>query len=389
MTGEIRRLIDEQVELTSERFSGFLSGGLPDFSMSGSGVISTWAARCGVTRIAETTNLDRVGIPTAYAVRPAALHPSAIVASGRGTTQSQALRSALFEAHERWAAEESAVAPLSVKRDVLERHFPRVKCVSAYRASEQYADWLIGYDLIARKPCFVPVEFVLFPYMGRRRLNFRTSTSGLASGSTPASAICAGILELFERDALSRFSPTTNDRLDPLKLPLQAAELYAKYHRCNIDLSLWRCVSPTEVPVFYCLSRDDEMRNSVFFCSGSAAHTEAETALVRTLTEVAQSRAGFITGLREDVGQRVEKYADHSYSSRRTKLATWFEKPYSLLDFSHSSTGVTSGAHLETLLHAFGTTYRDEPLVCVELRQYPALSAFRIFSPALNEPDQE
>src|SRR4051794_36075925 len=70
------------------------------------GRIRGWSERAGVTRLARCTDLDRIGIPNYYAVRPGAKNPSAIIASGKGVSPALAVLSALFEAFERWAAED-------------------------------------------------------------------------------------------------------------------------------------------------------------------------------------------------------------------------------------------------------------------------------------------
>ncbi len=382
--------IDRHLKSTSMRFAELLNDGLPyspapwekSFSL-----VSDWAATHGVSRVAETTNLDRVGIPTAYAIRPSAANCNAIVSGGRGTTRKEALLSALFEAHERWAAEASALPPILASQEDLQCHFPRAMTVTRSCLPTVRAAWLIGYDLVSQKSCFVPAEVAVFPYHGERRLFLESNTSGLASGATPAAAICSAILELFERDAVARFSFRTNSRIDPTFLPRQAAELYDRFRSVQVDLSLWYCASPVKIPVFYCLSRDDRMGSSVFFCSGSAGHFDVELAIVRTLTEMAQSRAAFITALREDVAKRVTRFAEHSYEARRVELSKWFDWKFQSPDLSQLYSIPPSAWQLKTLVNLFSSMYPDGALACVELKRYPGLFAFRVYSPVLYEPD--
>src|SRR6266481_3315442 len=59
----------------------------------------------GVTKVADITDLDRVGIPNFVTVRPHDLGPGISYYNGKGTTREQALAGALMEAVERHAGE--------------------------------------------------------------------------------------------------------------------------------------------------------------------------------------------------------------------------------------------------------------------------------------------
>ena len=61
------------------------------------------AKKIGVTRVANVTGLDRVGIPVAIAIRPNSRFLS--VAQGKGMTHDAAQVSALMESIETWHAE--------------------------------------------------------------------------------------------------------------------------------------------------------------------------------------------------------------------------------------------------------------------------------------------
>ena len=59
----------------------------------------------GVTRVAEITHLDRVGIPVYSAIRPGAAEGAVSIYAGKGATKSQAKASAMMESFERYSAE--------------------------------------------------------------------------------------------------------------------------------------------------------------------------------------------------------------------------------------------------------------------------------------------
>ena len=58
----------------------------------------------GITRVADITGMDRIGIPVYAAIRPDS--KSLAVDSGKGITREQAKCSAVMEAIERWAQDE-------------------------------------------------------------------------------------------------------------------------------------------------------------------------------------------------------------------------------------------------------------------------------------------
>ena len=59
----------------------------------------------GVTRVAEITHLDRVGIPVYSAIRPDAAEGAVSIYAGKGATKPQAKASAMMESFERFSAE--------------------------------------------------------------------------------------------------------------------------------------------------------------------------------------------------------------------------------------------------------------------------------------------
>ncbi len=59
----------------------------------------------GVTRVAEITHLDRVGVPVYTAIRPSAAEGAVSIYAGKGATKAQAKASAMMESFERYSAE--------------------------------------------------------------------------------------------------------------------------------------------------------------------------------------------------------------------------------------------------------------------------------------------
>jgi len=59
----------------------------------------------GVTRVADITDLDRVGIPVFSSIRPTAESGAITIYNGKGLTKEEAKVSAIMEAIERYSAE--------------------------------------------------------------------------------------------------------------------------------------------------------------------------------------------------------------------------------------------------------------------------------------------
>jgi thioglycine synthase len=353
--------------------------------------VREWASCAGVTRIAEATGLDRLRLPNYYAVRPSARNRCAIVSSGRGSTREAALLSALFECFERWAAEEYSGQVTSASMNGLQREVPHLKVACPIGLlGDQELLWALGFDLISKEPCLLPLKNVIFPFPHMNigaGAEIASTTNGLAAATQPLEAICSGVLELIERDAVSRLDPRHLILIDRTTLPQSAQELTRRFDQNAVELGVVRCPSPTGFPVYYAIAGDEPLELGFFFCSGSAAATNATDAVVRSLMEVSQSRVACISGLRDDVAIRIRAFAQTSYADRRKELDSWFSKtdlqPFpSEGEFSFRSFRQMLDALVDRISHGFV----DPVLACAELRRAPGLAAFRLYCPQMDEP---
>ncbi|WP_291860394.1 YcaO-like family protein [Bradyrhizobium sp.] len=288
----------------------------------------------GVTKVADVTDLDRIGIPNFMTVRPHDLGPGISYYNGKGTTREQAEAGALMEAVERHAGEryEGSVMMSShynLRRrhacvDPLEIHSPRICNYS----EDLLLEWVLGFDLLTRRPTFVPLNCVVAPYTASSGMPlFYSSTNGLASGNTRLEALCHALCEVIERDAagvtMARthirpavgtiladmgFSGGPSSECDdaPLislrGLPRSAATLVRKMQRAGLDVCLRNLTSATGIPTIGCtITEPDGSPLAVKAHSGCGTHPDARIALTRALTEAAQTRLGFIQGGREDL----------------------------------------------------------------------------------------
>lgn len=269
------------------------------------------AKRAGVTRLADLTGLDTLGVPVWTAIRPNGKSLSS--GQGKGLTRPAAQVSALMEAIEVWCAEE-------VQPDIcaaLDRVAPDALHPAQLDTTWGYAlwheavpiPWIIAKDLMAGGECLIPWELVSMDttQITWRRVN-RCSTNGLASGNTREEAILHGLYELVERDAECRWrSKPVTDRLQDAVAPQEVAgicvtiaQLLERVWTSDCLMAFFNLGSPTGVPVYRCVIADRFSHVRPLVAVGQGAHGSIEIALLRAVTEAIQSRATLIAGSRDD-----------------------------------------------------------------------------------------
>jgi ribosomal protein S12 methylthiotransferase accessory factor len=260
----------------------------------------------GITRVADLTGLDHLGIPVYDAVLPRS-NDVLSAYHGKGLSASDARTSAVMEAVERFAGglplRPTAVAPydclLSAGRDVLHPRGMNIQLAPAYR-DDLPIYWVTGHDLLADAPVLVPhgaVSYVDSP--GAPPCYELTTSNGLASGNSLEEAICHALCELVERDAMTEYE-VVGERLrdilgtDPVgrhpphidldSLPARVEPLLARFLNAGLELRLLSITNDIGVPVILASTPESGHR-------GFGAHPDLEVALIRAITEVAQGRA--------------------------------------------------------------------------------------------------
>lgn len=261
----------------------------------------------GITRLANVTGLDRIGIPVVMSVRPASRGLS--VQQGKGLSLEAAMVSGLMESVESFAAEQRCLAPV-----------PRGRRLIALPAHALRADLpdaatfpcVQGQDLLTGDPVLVPEEMVRFDATLPRppaAAWFRATTNGLAAGNTRNEALLHALCELIERDAEAlwkRLPRRHRDarRFDPGSLDdAGVAWLLARFHAAGIAVSCWDITSDIGVPCIACEIEDRDSAGAYLGRhAGSGCHPSAAIAACRALSEAAQSRLTDIAGTRDDLG---------------------------------------------------------------------------------------
>ncbi|MET8147142.1 YcaO-like family protein [Actinoplanes sp. NPDC049668] len=339
----------------------------------------TNALRCarlvGVTRLADVTRLDTIGIPTFQAIRPSAT--TLTVSQGKGLTDTLASVSALMESTELWHAE-------NVTGEVLVDTIAGLGPALTY---DPYSDlplevdcllhddlpleWMIATSLPDGRPVPVPYRLVNLDFRtpaGWRPRLFQESSNGLASGNTFVEAALHALYEVIERDAIARAhrAGSLGTSFAPRALPPGPVhDLLDRFEAAKVSVDARWMPSPTGLPVVAVriVSPDYQI-----VAGGYGCHLSTEIATTRALTEAAQSRLTLISGGRDDLslrafrpvyrmmetppagaetagppGQLVNSLANRSLLddlaelSRRCTLA--FGNPPLLLDLAHPEIG--------------------------------------------------
>lgn len=265
----------------------------------------------GITRLANVTGLDRIGIPVVMAVRPNAR--SLAVSQGKGIDLDAARASAMMESIELWHAEH-IVAPLrhesylALSQDsaMLDLEQIPLRPRAQLRRDVGY-EWIAGEDLGSGVTTWVPFEAVSMNTViaSDRVRTFSGTTNGLASGNELLEATVHGLLELIERDAVSLFHQQLDPVLRRRRIILESvtdsacAGLLAKLARARFEIALWDVTSDIDVPVYFAAIADPDDRTTGIF-RGYGAHLTATVAMARAITEAAQSRLTIIAGSRDD-----------------------------------------------------------------------------------------
>jgi ribosomal protein S12 methylthiotransferase accessory factor len=80
-------------------------------------------------------------------------------------------------------------------------------------------------------------------------------------------------------------------------------EVLEKYARAGIAVGVWETTTDIGLPAFECKIVDQESNwlRQLYAAKGAGCHPTRQIALLRALTEAAQSRAAYISGSRDDM----------------------------------------------------------------------------------------
>jgi ribosomal protein S12 methylthiotransferase accessory factor len=273
-------------------------------------IIAPSLSRFGISRVADVTGLDVLGIPVAMAVRPLARTLS--VSQGKGQTTLLAKISAAMESIELWHAE-NVHRPVAFVRtpardlDLPYRISGLVSGPAALVTDRTPLDWTNATGMVTGDDVPVPSDSVSVPNDGRTWSvpGFRWTSNGLASGNSRAEACLHALYEVIERDAVSSLSSgAAREYVDPTSIPDDhCAALIASINSGGATLTIERVPSRFGVP---CYRAEVWSPDFPVAAGGSGAHLDAHVAVSRAVTEAVQSRLTAIAGSREDIPPMYE-----------------------------------------------------------------------------------
>lgn len=309
--------------------------------------------KIGITRIADITRMDRLNIPNYSAVLPGT-EDYIWVYSGKGPTKNHAKASVIMESIERFSSLPTNFSGLIVKGrygELAKSHnvlkYDDVMEPLSFQLNENMVmDYCTGYDLLNKKEILIPLPLALFRYTPKPPSINPYSyfhTNGLASGNVLEEAICHGLCEVIERDAVSiadfassafqyhvlksventvlrsgrrikqlEAKKFTDDssiypdiNLEKIRY-LPVKKIVNRFKHCNISLIVKDITTDLGIPTFIASSAEWVNHDYGYLVEGHGTHPDARIAILRAITEVAQSRAANIQGSRDDL--RKMKY---------------------------------------------------------------------------------
>ncbi|HEY7228481.1 MAG TPA: YcaO-like family protein [Nitrososphaeraceae archaeon] len=321
------------------------------------------SSNIGITRLADITDMDILGIPNFSAVLPGT-EDYIWVYSGKGPTRMDAKASALMESIERYSA-----LPSGNRKKMVQGGYKEVSKVSKTLHpsnvvepmileydDEMIMDFLSGYDLVNNEQILIPAPLALFRYSPKPpAINpfAYHHTNGLASGNVLEEAICHSLCEVIERDATSlaelnasalpyntlrtmtKYLSDNGLEIDPVdgtefvdddsKYPdvdisnidfKPISNLVKKFNDAKIPLIIKDITSPIGVPTFNASSIEWITEDYGYLAEGHGTHPDARIALLRAITEVSQTRAANIQGARDDL--RKISYGNSNSDEKKT-----------------------------------------------------------------------
>ncbi|MFF4578383.1 YcaO-like family protein [Streptomyces sp. NPDC001373] len=284
----------------------------------------------GITRVADLTGLDCIGLPVWTAIRPASLTLS--TSQGKGATALLAKLSAVMEAIELWHIEQplpvAACGPAAeVAPTCPVATLPLTVPYPERILTRMVWEWTPGTGLASGEEALLPVDLV------RRRAQrpewspdlLRATSTGLACGNTRDEALVHALFEVVERDVLYRDS-LAGGRRRILIAPgtvdeSHAREVIDRLVAAGMALEIALVDAPYGLPVCvaYLWSEDYPV---VF--AGGGCHRSPAIALTRALTEAAQSRLTAIAGTRDDLPSDPASFGTPPFRpAPTTGLAPW------------------------------------------------------------------
>jgi thioglycine synthase len=331
----------------------------------------------GVTRISDITYMDKLYIPNFSAILPGT-EDSIWVYSGKGLTKQQAKASSLMESIERYCSLPSTYSKSLIHGTYLELSKIYKKVLHpnevvepvepTYNDKKSIIDYVLGFDLLKNEEVLVPAQLVFSKFFAKDpSINIfpYSHTNGLASGNVLEEAICHGLCEVIERDAVSiadlcsssipysslenilkslknsYYSPNLINQIPEDKFvddstiypDVNISEIVKEFEpikfvvRKFIDAGISLLIKnitqkDIDIPTFVASSIEWITNDYGYFAKGYGTHPDSRIALIRAITELSQTRAVNIQGARDDLKKIQYKDKDEIYKRKWQFIAS-------------------------------------------------------------------
>jgi ribosomal protein S12 methylthiotransferase accessory factor len=286
----------------------------------------------GLTRLADVTGLDSIGIPVILSVRPQAGYLS--VDGGKGFTTTAAMASAAMECFERHAGEntevpsfEAAYEDLPADARIPEHELPLSR--NSLFSPRLPESWAWATDLRTEQQVAVPkvmVSLERFKHPRSSLLPFSFSSNGLNSGNTTSEALIGAVYEVIERDASTCTKVSWESGAPYRRVDLSTASspdiahLVEVTRAADLEIVTFDCTVDTAVPTF--ISYLCDLGNPAMgVYHGYGTHLDPQVAIIRSICEAAQGRLVFIAGSRDDSFRHHRRLHEVNAQAHRVLLS--------------------------------------------------------------------
>jgi YcaO-like protein with predicted kinase domain len=268
-----------------------------------------------ITRVADVTGLDTIGLPVWTACRP----PGKVItiSAGKGLTKVDAKAGAILEGVELHVAENPnakdpwVYGPFSdIKGAKIPIDFLPVSRHVPFNEGTPIA-WEPMTDVFRDSMVAVPSDLLWLSQRIRTPFDYmQSSSNGIAAGVSYEDALLQGAYEVIERDgwAISDFIREQTGRWPPRVstdglLPDQVKICIERLSEAKISPFIFDLSTDLQVPIFGCVILDPA-ENSPGAFSGFGCSLDTDIAARRAITEACQARAVYISGGRDDMFRR-------------------------------------------------------------------------------------
>jgi ribosomal protein S12 methylthiotransferase accessory factor len=286
-------------------------------------------AQFNITRTGDLTELDIIGIPVWFSVRPNSRNLS--VSQGKGLTHAQARISAIMESIEGAVGEQTreiigefgTFSALQARNRTLVDLKRINRCLYSQFDKERERAWVEGFSSTSGKAVHCPYELIGLDMRGGfpwDRKAFKMGSGGLAAGFSFEFAALRAVLELIERDAIVlveamglhrmyarpiAWRPGVHEGLDDAVRRVLAAGLEPRFFEVPSRFGLPVVAAAITRPVL-------QAEGAGYRLSGGyGCHFSAGDAALAAILEAVQSRLTNIAGSRDDMSEAQYELGGH------------------------------------------------------------------------------